>query len=387
MRQLTYTKPRTLRFWDVPEPVLHAEGEALVRPFVAARCDGDSMFLRYDFECWLRIGARVHVVDHAFSHARDDVFHGPFPYGHECVAEVLSVGNDVRTVRPGDVVVVPWSVSCGHCGCCSRGMTAKCERAQTPLAAYGFSAAMGEHGGMVSDVVRVPYADAMLVPVPQCVDPIAAASVSDNMTDAYRAVGPLLAEQPGAPVLIVGGAAHSIGLYAAAIAVALGSSRVVYLDGKRERLEAAERVGAYPIELSWRDRWFHRGKPVCSEGFPISVDASGSVSGLNYALHALAPGGTCTALAFYLFNYTPLSLWQPYLSTCTLRIGVAHARPHVPAVLDLLERRAFDPLAIKPVIGSWSDAERVLLEPATKVIVQRPKLERLLRQPAVEITA
>lgn len=376
MRQLTYTKRRKLEFWDVPAPSLQGEGEALVRPFVASRCDGDSVFLRYDLEALMRLGARMHVVDAAFKHARDDVFHGPFAYGHECVAEVISVGSSVRSVAPGDVVVVPWAVSCGACGRCERGMTSKCERSQTPLAAYGFSEALGNYVGMVSDVLRAgaPYADAMLVRLPSAVDPLAAASVSDNMCDGYRAISPLLEELPGAPVLIVGGAAHSVGLYAAAIAVALGSSRVDYLDTNVERLEAAQRLGANAVELTLRDRWFKKSQRVAADVYPITIDASGSIAGLNYALHALEPGGTCTALAFYMFKYTPLSLWGMYLKSGSLRVGVSHARANIPAVLDLLEKRAFDPMLLKPLVGHWEDADRILREPANKVIVRRDRL-------------
>lgn len=374
MRQLTYTKRRQLAFWDVPEPSLQGEGEALVRPFIASRCDGDSVFIRYDLERLMRLGARMHVVDAAFKHAQDDVFHGPFAYGHECVAEVISVGGSVRSVAPGDLVVVPWAVSCGACGRCERGLTSKCERSRTPLAAYGFGEALGTYGGMVSDVVRVPYADAMLVPLPSAVDPVAAASVSDNMCDAYRAVSPLLTELPGAPVLIVGGAAHSVGLYAAAIAKALGSSRVDYLDSNVERLEAAQRLGANAVELTLRDRWFRKSQRVTAHAYPITIDASGSVSGLNYALHALAPGGICTAVAFYLFKYTPLSLWGMYLKSGCLRVGVSHARANIPAVLDLLDKRAFDPMLLKPLVGAWQDADRILREPASKVIIRRDRL-------------
>jgi len=373
MRQLTYIRPRKLAFWDVPEPVLRGPHEALVRPFVAARCDGDAMFLLHDFERWLRLGARLHIADTTFKHAQSDMFRGPFAYGHECVAEVISVGDEVRDIAPGDVVVVPWAVSCGACARCGRGLTSKCERAQTPLAAYGFGEALGQHGGMVSDLVRVAYADAMLVRLPADVDPLAAASAGDNMTDAYRAVAPQLANYPEAPVLIVGGAAHSIGLYAAAIAAALGASQVDYIDSDLSRLRAAERLGARAIQWTVRDRWFSRRQRTLAEGYPITVDASGSIMGLNYALAALAPGGTCTALAFYLLKYTPLSLWDVYLKTGTLQLGVAHARAHLPAVLELLARRAIDPMALQPLVGSWADAERVLLEPATKAIVQRPR--------------
>jgi threonine dehydrogenase-like Zn-dependent dehydrogenase len=215
MKQLTFIKTKTLAWWDVPEPELQGPGEALVRPFIAARCDGDAFFLRHHADRLLRTGAALHVVDRTFGEKRAGIFQGPFPYGHECIAEVMRVGSEVRGVAVGDVVVVPWSVSCGACGCCTRGFSAHCERSNTPIAAYGFGKAVGSFGGMVSDLVRVPFADSMLVRLPEGVEPISVASASDNMPDAYRAVVPALQRTPGAPVLIIGGAAKSIGLYAA----------------------------------------------------------------------------------------------------------------------------------------------------------------------------
>jgi len=83
-----------------------------------------------------------------------------------------------------------------------------------------------------------------------------------------------LKKTPGAPVLIVGGAAKSIGLYAAAGAVAMGSSQVDYWDGSPTRLALASALGANSIELRKNTRWFRRGEPARSEGYPIAVDAS-----------------------------------------------------------------------------------------------------------------
>jgi alcohol dehydrogenase len=373
MRQLTFIKSRTLAWWDVPEPVLQSPREALIRPFIAARCDGDAFFLRHDFTRAMRVGAALHVIDDDFKNARTDVFQGPFPYGHECVAEVVKVGEDVRDHAVHDVVILPWSVSCGACGRCAHGLTSHCEQRNTQLAAYGFGAAIGGYGGMVSDLVRVPYADAMLVPVPKTVDPLAVASASDNMPDGYRAVAPQLAARPGAPVLVVGGAAKSIGLYAAGIAVALGSARVDYLDTNRERLEMAQQLGANPIEVKASAAWFRNGQPPLAEGYPISVDASGTTRGLQFALAALAKGGVCTACAFYLRQGTPLPLWKMYMKSATLHVGVSHPRAHLPALLSLIERGAFDPRRVKPLLGSWDSADRILLESATKVIVQRER--------------
>ncbi len=219
-------------------------------------------------------------------------------------------------------------------------------------------------------MLRVPYADAMLVRVPAGIEPVNLASASDNIPDAYRAVGPALARTPGAPVLIVGGSARSIGLYAAGLAVALGSSRVDYLDHDRERLEVARAYGAHPVELarplhdafSWR---------APRDGYPITVDASSTGSGLRLAVLATSAGGHCTGVGFYLRKHTPLPLWKMYMKDVTLHIGVSHARAHLPAVLSLIERGAFDPQRVRPLVVDWSDAPEALLEDATKVIVRR----------------
>jgi alcohol dehydrogenase len=184
----------------------------------------------------------------------------------------------------------------------------------------------------------------------------------------------VLQQLPQAPVLIVGGNAKSIGLYAAGMAVALGSSQVDYLDTDRERLTIAERLGARAIEFKTSATWFRKGEPVHRGGYAISVEASGTSGGLSYALAALAKGGVCTACAFYLRRATPLPLWAMYMRSATLHVGVTHPRAHVPAVLDLIQHNGFDPSKLNPLLSTWDDAPRTLLERATKVIVQRPRL-------------
>ena len=93
-----------------------------------------------------------------------------------------------------------------------------------------------EWGGFLADVIAVPHADAMLVKVPLDIDPLAVASASDNIPDGWRTVGPQLAADPGAEVLVVGGGAgpNSIGLYATGLAVFLGSEPR-YVSGSRSR--------------------------------------------------------------------------------------------------------------------------------------------------------
>jgi alcohol dehydrogenase len=230
---------------------------------------------------------------------------------------------------------------------------------------------MGAWGGAISDLLRVPYADAMLVPVPASINPMLLASASDNMPDAWRSVAPPLAQCPGAAVLVVGGAARSIGLYAAGMAVALGASRVDYVDHHAERLAIAERLGARPIESQPGARWFQRHAPRTHGDYRVAVEASSTAAGLRYALRSLDAGGVCTAVGFYFANSTGLPLMQMYANSSTLHVGVSHARAAIPQVIDLVASGAFNPLAVATVIADWDDAPQAFTTPATKVIVRR----------------
>ncbi|MGK4422054.1 alcohol dehydrogenase catalytic domain-containing protein, partial [Klebsiella pneumoniae] len=82
----------------------------------------------------------------------------------------------------GQKVVVPFQLSCGRCDNCRRGWTNTCT-AFPPYAAYGLWRSGADPGGALSDIMRVPFADHMLVALPAGVDPVAAASACDNVAD------------------------------------------------------------------------------------------------------------------------------------------------------------------------------------------------------------
>lgn len=89
----------------------------------------------------------------------------PLCFGHECVAEVLSVGSEVETIRVGQRVVVPFQISCGICSKCREGFTGNC-LAVPPISMYDYGLAGGHWGGAIGDELAVPLADGMLVPLP-----------------------------------------------------------------------------------------------------------------------------------------------------------------------------------------------------------------------------
>jgi threonine dehydrogenase-like Zn-dependent dehydrogenase len=338
MRRLLLDGPGALHWDEAPDPADPAPGAALVRPVAVATCDLDVGVLqgRYPLP-------------------------GPYPFGHEGVGDVVAVGEGVTAVTPGDRVVVPFQISCGACDPCRRGRTGNCAE-HPPLSSYGLGTMGGTGwGGLLADAVTVPHADAMLVPLPPRIDPVTVASASDNIPDGWRAVGPQLAAEPCAEVLVVGGGgAPSIGLYAAGIAVALGAARVAYLDHSAARLEVAAALGADPVE----------GAPPRKAGaFPVVVDASGTEDGLRCALNSTAFDGTCTSVAVYPQD-PAVPMFQMYSRCCTLHTGRAHARPAIPFVLDLVAR-GFDPGIVTSAVVDWDDAADALADPPLKLVVRR----------------
>src|SRR6185369_10331321 len=300
MRQLTCTAPNTIAWQEVAAPRLNGDAEALVRPLAVARCDIDLFLTSGLFPS-----------------------RGAFALGHEGAAEILELGDAVRGLEVGQRVVVAFQVSCGTCGSCTAGHTANCVKYPV-LSDYGMQPLSGtEYGGMLSDVVRVPHARAMLAPVAPGLDAVALGSVSDNVLDGYRAVAPHLAARPGADVLIVCHGLKSVPLYAAQTALALGAGRVDYASDDAEALALAERLGAHALQTDFE-------KP--DRRYPIVVDAGLTPNGLRYAIRATEPEGMLQSVSFYAGGDMPMPLGRLYTLGIQFFTGRAHAAALLPQV-------------------------------------------------------
>ena len=219
-----------------------------------------------------------------------------------------------------------------------------------------------EWGGALSDSVRVPYADAMLVALPAGMEPASVASVSDNVPDGWRAVAPFLSRRPGAPVLVVGGAGD-VALYAVAVAVALESEQVDYVDLDPRRLAVAERLGARALEQPVNGSRVGR--------YPITVDHSGEVAGLHSALRSTEPEGTCTSTAIYFSPETTVPLLDMYTRGVEFHTGRVNARAAIPHVLELIETGRLRPELVTSATVQWDDAPAALADLDAKTVIVR----------------
>ena len=341
MRHLLFEGPGRLHWREATDPVIIHDRDALVRPIAVARCD----------------------LDPAIAHGLYPM-PAPFAMGHEMVGEIIELGDAGGAHSVGDQVIVPFQISCGSCGACGNGYSNACESVP-PGSAFGLGPHGGiDHGGALADVVRVPYADHMLIPLPDGLDPVVAAGIPDNIADGYRCVAAPLARHPGSAVLVVAGLAPSVGLYATAVAIALGSRHVRYVDHDHERLEIARSLGADVLDVPLDDL----AGSATDQRFPITVDASVYEQGRNYALQSTAPCGSCTSVSGGVGRHATLPLQQMYLKGVTYDVGRVHARATAPAVLDLITAGHLDPRPVTTRVVPFADAAEAMFEPATKLV-------------------
>ncbi|GAA0909691.1 zinc-dependent alcohol dehydrogenase family protein [Streptomyces thermoalcalitolerans] len=216
MKGYVFHGPGQSAWEDVPDPDVKEPTDAVVRVDAVTICGTDLHILKGDVP-EVRPGTVL---------------------GHEAVGEVVEIGADVRTLQPGDRVLVSCITACGRCRYCREAMYSQC------LGGGGWI--LGHLiDGTQAEFVRVPFADLSVHPLPAAVASQDAVLLADIFPTAYE-VGVLNGQvRPGATVAVVG--AGPIGLAAIATARLFSPERVIAVDVAPARLEAARKLGAEAV--------------------------------------------------------------------------------------------------------------------------------------------
>ncbi|MFC4589948.1 glutathione-independent formaldehyde dehydrogenase [Sphaerisporangium corydalis] len=229
MKAVVYNGPRQVSIEQVPDARIERPTDVLVRITTTNICGSDLHMYegRTDFET-----GRV--------------------LGHENLGEVVEVGPAVDRVRVGDVVCIPFNISCGFCVNCETGLTAYCLTTNPEPgmagAAYGF-ADMGPYSGGQAELLRVPYGDFNCLVLPDDArekqnDYVMLADIWPTGWHATQ----LAQVEAGDSVVIYG--AGPVGLMAAYSATLQSASKVMVVDRHPDRLAKAEEIGAIAIDDS-----------------------------------------------------------------------------------------------------------------------------------------
>ena len=228
MKAVVFHAIGDIRVDDVPEPVIEAPTDAVVRLTASAICGTDLHFVRGTFS-----GMKKGQI-----------------LGHEGVGIVEAVGPAVKNITVGQRVIIPSTIGCGQCQFCAHGFFAQCDQAnpagkRAGTAFFGGPEAAGGYKGLQAEKARVPWADTNLVPVPDAIPDDQAILMSDILPTGW--FGADLAEvEQGDHVLVFG--CGPVGLMAIASAQVMGG-RVIAVDRLPDRLEMARKLGADVINF------------------------------------------------------------------------------------------------------------------------------------------
>jgi len=337
MNQALVLSSEGLAWSEIPRPSIEDPHEALVRPIAVTVCDVDIRML----------SGELPVLS-------------PTVLGHEGVAEVLEAGAESGVAR-GDLVSVSWSIACGRCDRCAADLRTSC-RAVPRGAMFGMPGQ--PWGGLLADVVKVPFARAMLTLLPQNLPAHAFVGLSCNLPLVCQAISPHPLSGEGESVLVVGGPG-GLGLYAVAMAFALGARRVDYLDERGDKGDKGDIAAALGAEVL-------SSAPPRTAEYSLAVVASVEPALLLAALRALRPEGACEVVAPYLAP-VELPLTELFFKGVTLRFS-RHASQE--STLRALELLALGRIAVDTIQGEtlpWEALPEVLATPTPKPVFSRAR--------------
>lgn len=255
MKAVVFHGVGDIRLEDVPDPRIEQPGDAIVRLTASSIC-----------------GTDLHLVRGTMAGMRPGTI-----LGHEGVGIVEEVGPDVRNLSVGDRVVIPSTICCGYCAYCRAGYTSQCDNANpngpsAGTAFFGGPASTGPFNGMQAEKVRVPFASANLVKLPDVITDEQAIFLSDIFPTGY--FGAAIAEiKPGNTVAVFG--CGPVGQMAIASAKLMGAGRVFAIDCIPSRLEMARRQGAEVIDYERENPVEALRRLTGSIGVDRAIDAVG----------------------------------------------------------------------------------------------------------------
>src|SRR3954449_9239304 len=233
MKAVTWHGKRDVRVDTIPDPVIEEPTDAIVRVTSSGICGSD---------------LHLYEVLGPFMNAGDVL-------GHEAMGIVEDVGSEVSAIKPGDRVVIPFQMSCGHCFMCNEKLFSQCETTQvtehgTGAALFGYSKLYGEVPGGQAEYLRVPQAQFTHIKVPEGPPDERFVYLSDVLPTAWQAFDYADVPKDGSVVVLGLG---PIGDMTCRIALHHGVETVVGVDLVPERLQRAQERGVTTIDLAEHD--------------------------------------------------------------------------------------------------------------------------------------
>ncbi len=359
MRANCWEGAKHLKVETVPDPKILNSHDAIIKVSSTAICGSDL---------------------HLFNGFMPTMEHGDI-LGHEFMGEVVETGKNVRKLKVGDRVVVPFPIACGVCYNCKKGLTSLCENSNpnayvaekllghSPSGIFGYSHLTGGFAGGQAEYVRVPFADVGHIKVPEGLTDEQVLFLSDILPTGYMGAE-MCGIKPGDTVAVWG--CGPVGQFAIASAYLLGAERVIAIDRFKYRLDMArEKAGAITINYEevdsvpdvLMDLTAGRGPDHCID----AVGAEGHSHGLLYAhdrmkqalrmqtdrpialreaILSCRNGGTVSVVGVYAGLIDKFPMNAVMNRSLTIKTGQCHVHRYMKPLLERIQRGEIDPTFI-----------------------------------------
>ncbi|MBV9998958.1 MAG: glutathione-dependent formaldehyde dehydrogenase [Verrucomicrobia bacterium] len=275
MKALCWHGKEDVRIDTVPDPKIVHPTDVIVKITTTAICGSD-----------------LHLYDGVMpTMEKGDVI------GHEPMGEVVEAGRDVRKLKVGDRVVVPFTICCGHCWFCERTLFSLCDNSnpnkemaakvlgQSPAGLFGYSHMLGGFPGGQAEYLRVPFADVGPIKIPEGLTDEQVVFLSDIFPTGYMAAENADIE-PGDTVAVWG--CGPVGQFCIKSAWMLGAGRVIAIDREPERLQMAREHGkAETINFEKESVYDHLMDMTGGRGPDRCIDAVGCEAHAGSTLPAM----------------------------------------------------------------------------------------------------
>ena len=355
MKALCWYGTGDVRVENVPDPQIQNSRDAIVKITSTAIC-GSDLHLVNGFQPTMEKG---------------DVL------GHENMGEVVEVGKDVKNLKVGDKVVVPFTISCGECEFCKKEQYSLCDRSNpnaemareamghSPAGLFGFSHMLGGFSGGQAEYLRVPFADVGPFKVPNGIEDDKVLFLSDIFPTAYMAAENCNIEE-GDTVAIWGGG--PVGQLAVRSAWMLGAGRVILIEDVPERMAMAMDSKAEVIDFSKDDVYDTlmemtkgRGPDSCMDAVGLEAHAGGTLDGvidrvktatmlatdrphvLRQMIMACRKAGTLSVPGVYVGAVDNLPFGAAMNKGLSFKMGQTHVQKYMPLLFEKIESGEIDP--------------------------------------------
>jgi threonine dehydrogenase-like Zn-dependent dehydrogenase len=347
-----------VRIEKVPDPKILSDGDVIVKITSTAICGSD-----------------LHLYDgYVPSMEAGDIL------GHEFMGEVVEVGRNVKRVKMGDRIVVPFPIACGKCFACEQKMFSVCENTNpnaemaermwghSTAGIFGYSHLTGGYAGGQAEFARVPYADVGPLIVPDGMTDDQVLFLSDILPTGYMAAE-ACDIKPGDTVAVWG--CGPVGQFAIQSAYLLGAERVIAIDRFPERLamardlSKAEVLNYEEVDIidALKQMTGGRGPDACIDAVGMEAHGTGisyaydrikqamrmeteRPTALREAILSCRNGGVVSVPGVYGGFADKIPLGSIMNRSLTIKTGQTHVHRYMQPLLERIQKGELDPSCI-----------------------------------------